>query len=104
MSDIETTAEAPEETQAPAEAQPTADDDNQPVDVAKIQAILESNLGARMRTWLSICAHCKRIRNEQGQWEQMESYISHHSQTDFSHGLCPDCLKTHYAEPLPKPE
>lgn len=60
MSDIDTTAEAQEETQAPAPAadQPAADDDNRPVDVQKIQGILESNLGARMRTWLSICARC----------------------------------------------
>jgi PAS domain S-box-containing protein len=70
---------------------------------AALRAAREREL-RQLRGLLSICAHCKRIRNEQGQWEQMESYISHHSQTDFSHGLCPDCLKTHYAEPLPKPE
>ncbi len=52
----------------------------------------------QLRGLLSVCAHCKRIRNEQGQWEPMESYLSHHSQADFSHGLCPDCLKAHYPE------
>lgn len=56
----------------------------------------------QLRGLLSVCAHCRRIRNEQGQWEQMESYISHHSQMDFSHGLCPDCLKRHYAALLPE--
>lgn len=51
-----------------------------------------------LRGLLSICSHCKRIRNDQGDWEQLESYISHHSRADFSHGLCPECLRKHYAE------
>jgi PAS domain S-box-containing protein len=41
---------------------------------------------------IPICAHCKKIRNDQGYWEQVESYIRDHSQAEFSHGLCPDCL------------
>jgi len=41
---------------------------------------------------LSICAACKRIRDEQGQWHPMEVYIRDHSEADFSHGLCPQCL------------
>lgn len=64
---------------------------------AALRAAREREL-SQLRGLLSICAHCKRIRNEQGRWEQMESYISHHSQTDFSHGLCPDCLRLHYAD------
>jgi len=44
-----------------------------------------------LRGLLPICASCKKIRDEKGLWKQMESYISEHSQAQFSHGLCPDC-------------
>ncbi len=45
---------------------------------------------------LPICMHCKRIRNDKGYWNQLETYISDHSEAEFSHGLCPDCMKKHY--------
>jgi PAS domain S-box-containing protein len=48
---------------------------------------------------LPICASCKKIRDDQGKWQQMEVYISAHSQAKFSHGLCPDCAK-HYMDDL----
>jgi hypothetical protein len=50
---------------------------------------------------LSICASCKKIQNEKGDFEQMEKYISDHSQVLFSHGLCPECFKKLYPEYLP---
>jgi PAS domain S-box-containing protein len=40
---------------------------------------------------LPICAYCKKIRNDQGYWEQMEMYIRNHSEAEFSHGYCPEC-------------
>lgn len=40
---------------------------------------------------LPICATCKKIRDQQGAWHQLESYIHRHSEADFTHGLCPDC-------------
>lgn len=40
---------------------------------------------------LPICASCKRIRGDGGKWEQVESYVRHHTNAEFSHGLCPDC-------------
>jgi PAS domain S-box-containing protein len=40
---------------------------------------------------LPICAHCKKIRDDQGYWTQIEAYISHHSKADFTHGICPEC-------------
>lgn len=40
---------------------------------------------------LPICAYCKKIRNDRNYWEQMESYISNHSNVLFSHGICPEC-------------
>ena len=45
---------------------------------------------------LSICASCKKIRDEQGHWETLEVYIRDRSEADFSHGLCPECLKKLY--------
>ncbi|MBV5305773.1 MAG: response regulator [Desulfobulbaceae bacterium] len=47
---------------------------------------------------LPICSFCKCIRCDEGYWEQVESYISRHSSVDFSHSICPTCLKEHYPE------
>ncbi len=44
-----------------------------------------------LRGILPICAKCKRIRNDKGYWQQVEEYISQHSEALFSHGLCPEC-------------
>lgn len=41
---------------------------------------------------LPTCAHCRKIRDEQGTWHGMESYIAQHSEAEFSHGLCPECI------------
>jgi PAS domain-containing protein len=41
---------------------------------------------------LPICATCKKIRNDQGYWNQVDSYISSHSEATFTHGICPECL------------
>ncbi|BDU73012.1 ligand-binding sensor domain-containing protein [Mesoterricola silvestris] len=40
---------------------------------------------------LPICAHCKKIRDDQGYWNQLEQYLSRHAEVGFSHGICPDC-------------
>ena len=45
-----------------------------------------------LRGLLSICATCKRIRDQGGKWEQLEIYIKRHSEADFTHGLCPECV------------
>jgi len=42
---------------------------------------------------LPICAWCKRVRDEQNQWQQLETYIHDHSEADFTHGMCPDCAR-----------
>lgn len=47
---------------------------------------------------LPICSICKKIRDDQGYWEQIESYIKKHSDVDFSHGICPACAKKHYPD------
>ena len=50
---------------------------------------------------LPICASCKKIRDDQGYWTQIESYIHKHSDAEFSHGICPDCSKKLYPELFP---
>jgi PAS domain S-box-containing protein len=45
---------------------------------------------------LPICANCKQIRDDKGFWMQVELYIQEHSQAQFSHGICPDCMKKLY--------
>jgi PAS domain S-box-containing protein len=47
---------------------------------------------------LPICAHCKNIRDDQGYWHDVEEYIHQHTDTDFSHSICPDCLQKYYPE------
>ncbi len=44
-----------------------------------------------LRNLLPICSYCKRIRDDKNYWNQLESYISSHSNIIFSHGICPDC-------------
>jgi len=48
--------------------------------------------------WLSICTHCKKMRDDQGYRQAIESYISERSEAEFSHGLCPACMKELYPE------
>ncbi|MCP4713975.1 MAG: response regulator [Deltaproteobacteria bacterium] len=47
---------------------------------------------------LPICSSCKKIRDDKGYWNQMETYIRDHSEVDFSHGICPECEKKLYPE------
>jgi hypothetical protein len=51
---------------------------------------------------LPICASCKKIRNDEGYWEQIEAYIRHRSEVEFSHGICPDCIQKLYPNYFPK--
>jgi PAS domain S-box-containing protein len=48
--------------------------------------------------FLPICSHCKKIRDDEGYWQLLETYISERSQAQFSHSLCPECLKELYPE------
>ncbi len=47
---------------------------------------------------LPICSSCKKIRNDSGYWQQIESYLKEHSDAEFSHSLCPDCLQKLYPD------
>ncbi len=67
-------------------------------------ATLQSSLAERIRQLedaltnvkqlqglLPICAYCKKIRDDRNYWRQVESYLTEHSEVQFSHGICPDC-------------
>lgn len=70
-----------------------------PLDVEQLLAklhVAERILGLRQHVKrlegiLSICAYCKKIRDD-SRWRQMESYVTQHSEAQFSHGICPDCF------------
>lgn len=47
---------------------------------------------------LPICSNCKKIRDDEGYWQNVESYIGAHSEALFSHGICPDCIKKLYPD------
>jgi hypothetical protein len=47
---------------------------------------------------LPICSSCKKIRDDTGYWNQIEAYIRDHSEAEFSHGLCPECMEKLYGE------
>lgn len=51
-----------------------------------------------LRGILPLCSFCKKIRNDKGEWENVDTYIHKHSEADVSHGVCPDCIKKHYPE------
>lgn len=51
-----------------------------------------------LRGLLPICSACKKIRNDQGYWQQIEGYIKEHSEADFTHSICPDCMTKLYGD------
>jgi DNA-binding response OmpR family regulator len=51
-----------------------------------------------LRGMLPICASCKKIRNDGGVWQGVEDYVRAHSEAEFSHGFCPDCIRKLYPE------
>lgn len=51
-----------------------------------------------LRGFLPICASCKKIRDDEGYWNQIEVYIRDHSEAEFSHSICPDCARKLYPE------
>jgi len=69
--------------------------------VMAVQILLFRMLYQRIRIlegFIPICAECKKIRNMENQWEQMEKYIMQNSLARFSHGICPDCAMKLYPD------
>jgi hypothetical protein len=52
----------------------------------------------KLQGMLPICSACKNIRDDEGYWNRIESYISEHSEVKFTHSICPDCAKKLYPE------
>lgn len=50
---------------------------------------------------IPICAHCKRILDEEKHWTRLETYIVEHSAAEFTHGVCPECARVHYGLTAP---
>jgi len=62
--------------------------------ISKLQDAL--NNVKKLSGLLPICSSCKKIRNDNGYWKQIEGYIAEHSEAVFTHGICPDCMKRLY--------
>ncbi len=55
-----------------------------------------------LRGIIPICMVCKQVRNDEGFWEQVEVYVHNHTEADFSHGICPNCLKEKFPKAYKK--
>ena len=51
-----------------------------------------------LRGFIPICSNCKKIRDDEGYWQQIEQYIQQRSDAEFSHGICPECIKILYPD------
>jgi hypothetical protein len=65
------------------------------VDVSEKQQQLQRKVKI-LEGLLPMCSHCKKIRSDEGEWQQLETYISHHSEATFSHSICPSCKEEHW--------
>lgn len=66
---------------------------------AQIEALRETIVNVKqLKGLLPICSYCKRIRKDEDYWQQLEGYISEHSDAVFSHGICPGCLHQAHTE------
>lgn len=62
-----------------------------------IEALKAEIAGSKiLKGLLPICSACKNIRDDKGYWNQLEVYIRDHSEAEFTHGLCPDCMRKLY--------
>lgn len=52
----------------------------------------------KLSGFIPICASCKKIRDDTGYWRQVEEYVMAHSEAEFSHGICPDCMRRLYPD------
>jgi hypothetical protein len=57
-----------------------------------------------LRALVPICSYCKNVRNDKGYWEKVERYVEARTPAEFSHGICPDCIRKHFPEFADDPE
>ncbi len=70
-----------------------------PFNSAELLARIKTHIELRtLRGLLPMCSKCKKIRDDKGFWERVDSYIEEHTQVTFSHGICPDCLVDLYGD------
>ena len=62
---------------------------------AQLKAAQEAELNA-LRELLPVCSWCRKVREDSGYWRQLESYVTQRFSAKFTHGICPDCRKTHF--------
>jgi response regulator RpfG family c-di-GMP phosphodiesterase len=64
-------------------------------DLAEQIAMLKETIAnvKQLKGLLPMCSYCKKIRNDADYWQQLETYISDHSDAEFSHGVCPTCFE-----------
>ncbi len=67
--------------------------------MAELQLALEQI--KTLRGIIPICASCKKIRDDQGYWNQVEVYVRDHTEAEFTHGICPECIKKLYPSSTP---
>lgn len=60
--------------------------------------LMEKTLINTLGTYLPVCANCRKIKEKDDSWSSIEKYISDHSDTEFSHGICPACVSILYPE------
>ncbi len=64
-----------------------------------ITTLVEANNKIKtLKSLIPICSNCKKIRDDNGYWEDVELYISDHAGSEFTHGICPDCIQKLYPE------
>jgi PAS domain S-box-containing protein len=57
-----------------------------------------------LRSILPICSYCRKVRDDENYWHSVESYIARHTETRFSHGICPSCLETEIEPDFARPK
>jgi hypothetical protein len=70
--------------------------------IAELQRTLEEV--KTLRGILPICSFCKKVRDDEGYWRQVDVYIKQQTDVDFSHSVCPECVRKHYPEFIPRHE
>ena len=75
--------------------------------VLELQTALANNVKELQQAFLDIktlrgivpiCMHCHKIRTDDQAWERIEKYVTDHSEAEFSHGICPECMKKYYSK------